>query len=149
MLEKLEDVHKIPLPRFGVLFLGYGYYRSHTDQPWFRRRDVVNAMPDSHYDHRLTPSAPRISRLIRAYDAAGFIVSKQTEAGHKGRPTAYDQMSVTPQGEDILLTSLTYSVTNKGETLQELLILPEVNQIVVDEGELVARVLHQICGEQA
>ncbi len=141
-----ERTFQPPLNRTLLLYFGFGYLRNRTNQPWFKRSDLVEAIPVSSGSVTAIPTQSNHSQVVREIIRFGFAEGQESAPGDKGRYTPHARLRIIPEGEELLLESLDYSVTHQGSVVPDLLVIPEVTEAVLAESDLVLRVVSRITG---
>ena len=108
-----------------ALILGYGLYRNHTEEPWFRARELNDSFPNDelHPYKPINGSAFNFAR--NALREQKMVETKRGEVVSPGAPSGHRFVRATELGEEFLLDSVLYSVRNRGLTVPSLLEIPE------------------------
>ncbi len=130
-----------------AVILGYGLYRSTTDDPWFTTRELITAM-------EVSPLSPKpfdrngLTRRMGGLAALQYLeYDRLTKATHRGQTPYYG--CITPMGEDALVEGLVYFVRQPRPplTLAEVLAIPESVISVIERSNFHERLLEVVTGE--
>jgi hypothetical protein len=137
---------RVPLSRTSTLVLGFGYFRNRTEDPWFKNRDLLNAIPEGPAKRLIMPSKSHYSKWLREFIGLGLVEGRSNAGEGFGAPSNQSYAKVTEEAEELLLESTTYSVTNQGLTVPDLFHIPQVAETILQDSDLIERVIKQISG---
>ena len=123
--------------------VGFGYSRNRTDDPWFRRSDVINVLSPHPASHLIMLSVGGYSMSLTEFEDKG-IAEIRTEKRGQGKHARLAR--VTDLGEEALLEAIVYNVTHDGLTVPQLLFIPEVTETVLHQSDLKTRVTKAVFG---
>ena len=110
------------LGRNHALILGYGLYRNHTENPWFRIRDINDALP---VDNKPIPPS-------------SFTVARNE--------MKQNSLVETSSGEENLVEGMLYVVRNKGLTVPGMLEIPIAIEAFLEHTDFEERLLRIVTG---
>lgn len=123
--------------------LGYGVYRLYSGQPEFHRTDFENAIPTAVKKY-VTPSRSHIVRIQAALSEAGYMSLFQGKAPQGGPPR------VTMVAEEAviepLVDTLLDRVTHAGDTLPDILHIPESVETILNCTSFKEQLIAQVSG---
>lgn len=143
---EVDPVNKaLRLPPKSLTIVGFGFARNRTDDPWFRLRDLNEALYGTSARHLIAPSRSGYSEALTDMEAEGVVDTKLAARGEPGRRGRLAR--VTPDGEDVLLENVVYSVTHRGLTVPELLHIPKAVNAVLYKSDFPARLFNAVSGQ--
>lgn len=129
-----------------IVIVSFGFSRNRSDNPWFKRKDYLEALstsPDK--DMSIEPS--NYSTYLTDLEKRSIVETTYVKVrGARGVPQRIAH--VTDDGEEVLLENVLYSVTHRGLTVPQLIPIPEAASAVLSQSDLVDRVIRAISGTQ-
>ncbi|MEK7602641.1 MAG: hypothetical protein AAB459_00155 [Patescibacteria group bacterium] len=129
-----------------ALILGYGLFRNHTEEPWFRCGDINQAMTNDE-NHPYKPIPPGSFTLVRnRLRDASMIETWRGDSNGPGAPSEHRFVKVTDLGEELLIGGVMYMVRHKGLTVPAILEIPEAINAFLAYTEFETRIVQDIIG---
>ena len=134
------------LVRLEAVILGYGHFRSFTDQPWFTTRELTDAMRESPITNKVFDHAG-LTRRMGGLAAHNYLeYGKLETAKHRGQTPYYGR--ITDSGVEALTDGLVYFVRQPRPplTLTEVLTIPESVAAVIERSSFHDKLMEAVTG---
>lgn len=132
--------------RIPFIITGFGFLKSLSDDPWFKYRDLYNAVPDGPYKRLIVPSKAGYSAALSQLEERKLMINNGREVSHLGTIYSPRIVAITDLGREAMLNTAVYSVTNHGLDLPGILHIPDVVSAVLNESDFKERVIAAVSG---